>query len=105
MTSSASGAAALIVLRSRSRAGRNFGGTRAKYSSIVFGGGAASGFIFLGQMRCDLRTPRQVMGGTRIQGETHRVPGQGMPADSYADAWVRRSDSCHKRLRASGSDP
>src|SRR2546426_12210020 len=45
MTSSASGAAALMVLRSLYRAARNLGGTRARYSSIVFGAGSPLGAI------------------------------------------------------------
>src|SRR5437879_6201996 len=45
MTSSASGAAALMVLRSRSSVGRNFAGTCAMYSSTVLGVSGGRGFI------------------------------------------------------------
>src|SRR2546427_4899253 len=51
MTSSASGAAALIVLRSRWSRARNLGSTAAKYSSTVFGVRADGGVITLERRR------------------------------------------------------
>src|SRR2546426_778322 len=51
MTSSASGAAALIVLRSRWSRARNLGSTAAKYSSTVFGVRADGGVIALERRR------------------------------------------------------
>src|SRR6266511_1920659 len=54
MISSASGAAALMVLRSRCRAVRNLAGTRAMYSSTVFGAGPTSGCMSVGPVRAAL---------------------------------------------------